>query len=433
MAGAALDASVASDVRDALADAGYRPSQLTRLLGGHGAGLAGRTPPFRLLRLEAQGDPLAALVRLFVLAHPVDAGSLRVSPQLLERAGLVELDGGRVLPLALLLPYGDRLLTCDSPFAGADEVIAPGVESGRLAALSPRRRIASALEIGTGGGYLALLAAEHAEGVVATDISPRALAFAGFNAALNGVTNIELRRGSFFEPVERQSFDLVVSNPPYAVSPESRLVYRDSGLARDEVSRLMVRGAAGALLPEGFAVVAASWIVGDDLLESPRRWVAGTGCDTWVFHVGTETALEAAVGWNQELPDEERRNRVAQWIEYYSNEGIESLAYGVFVLRRTRAREPWFRSVRLPRGRAGPRSGTHVERMFRGVDLAGRGAGRPANGVSLRVRHYWVDGAWREDEALLVCEDGISFRMPRVNGDATHARRLVELGLLEPA
>jgi Methyltransferase domain len=427
-----LDASVACELRDALDEAGYRPAELTRLLRGSGADLIGRRPPLSVLRLEAQGDSLATLIRLLVVARPVEAERLPISAALLERSGLVERRDGVVSPLAVLLPYGNLLLAFDPPHAGAEEVIAPGVESERLAALTPRPRVATALEIGTGGGYEALLAAEHADRVVATDISPRALAFAGFNAALNRVTNVELREGSFFEPVDGERFDLVFSNPPYAVSPESRLVYRDSGLARDEVSGLVVRGAAQILQPGGFAVVAASWIVADDLLETPRRWLAGTGCDTWVFHIGTESALAAAVAWNYEVPEDERTERVERWLDYYRSEGIESLAYGVLVMRRSDASEPWLRVVRLPRARSGARAGAHVERMFRGADLADGGPGNPADGVSLQVRRRWNGGAWEDEEALLVCRDGIPFRVP-ADGDGAHARRLVELGLLEPA
>lgn len=433
MAAGPLDPSVARELRDALDRAGYRPAELTRLLRGPGTSFVGREAPLRVLRLEAQRDPLATLIRLLVLAQPVDVERLPLSARLLERAGLVERRDGAVSPLAVVLPYGDSLLAFDPPGTGADEVISAGIESLRLAALTPRRRIPSALEIGTGGGYQALLAAEHAERVVATDISPRAISFAAFNAALNAVANVELREGSFFDPIQGERFDLVVSNPPYAVSPESRLVYRDSGLVRDEVSGLVVRGAAHALRPGGFATVAASWIVADDLLETPRRWLAGTGCDTWVFHIGTESALAAAVAWNKELAEAERAERVARWLDYYRSEAIESLAYGVLVLRRSDAQQPWLRVVRLPRQRGGARTGAHVERMFRGVDLADRGPGEPADGVSLEVRRRWIDGSWQDDEAVLVCDDGIPFRMPPADRNDANARRLVELGLLEPA
>jgi len=73
----------------------------------------------------------------------------------------------------------------------------------------------------------------HAERVVATDVNERALAFAAFNLALNGVENVELRAGSFLEPVAGEQFDLVVANPPWlpgaAVSPLERAVYDPGG------------------------------------------------------------------------------------------------------------------------------------------------------------------------------------------------------------
>ena len=63
------------------------------------------------------------------------------------------------------------------------------------------------------------------------------------NAGLNGVSTgstsgrIEVREGSFFEPVRGETFDLVVTNPPFVISPATgeRLVYRDSGLPGDAV------------------------------------------------------------------------------------------------------------------------------------------------------------------------------------------------------
>ena len=102
--------------------------------------------------------------------------------------------------------------------------------------------------MGTGNGIQAILLAAHARHVVATDVNARALEYAELNAALNGVHNVELRRGSF-EPVEGEQFDLVVANPPYVVSPEHAYLFRDSGLRGDTVSESVVRAAPAALAP----------------------------------------------------------------------------------------------------------------------------------------------------------------------------------------
>ncbi|MCS7131477.1 MAG: class I SAM-dependent methyltransferase, partial [Hadesarchaea archaeon] len=72
------------------------------------------------------------------------------------------------------------------------------------------------LELGTGCGILAILAAEAGADVVATDVNPAALRCARENALAHGVADrIDFRLGDLFEPVRGEKFDLVVFNPPY--------------------------------------------------------------------------------------------------------------------------------------------------------------------------------------------------------------------------
>lgn len=80
-----------------------------------------------------------------------------------------------------------------------------------------------ALDLGTGSGCIALsLAAEgRFRRIVATDLSAGALDLAAENLArVEPGTSVELRAGSWFEPVRGERFDVIVSNPPYIATGE---------------------------------------------------------------------------------------------------------------------------------------------------------------------------------------------------------------------
>ncbi|MBN2013793.1 MAG: methyltransferase [Candidatus Altiarchaeota archaeon] len=70
------------------------------------------------------------------------------------------------------------------------------------------------LDMGTGTGLLALVAAENAEYVLGVDVNPVAVGLALENAVLNGVTNVGFKVSDLFSGI-RERFDLIVFNPPY--------------------------------------------------------------------------------------------------------------------------------------------------------------------------------------------------------------------------
>ncbi len=104
-----------------------------------------------------------------------------------------------------------------------------------------------ALDVGTGCGIQALHLTDRVNHIVATDVNPRALQLTRWTAALNGI-DLDLREGSLYEPVAKERFDLIVSNPPYVIAPPSdgRLTYRETGFAGDAVVEQLVRQAPDA-------------------------------------------------------------------------------------------------------------------------------------------------------------------------------------------
>jgi len=73
------------------------------------------------------------------------------------------------------------------------------------------------LDVGTGCGILAVVAARKAKNVVATDINPHAVKCAKLNAKTNRVNNkMNVRLGDLFKPIRKtEKFDLIIFNAPY--------------------------------------------------------------------------------------------------------------------------------------------------------------------------------------------------------------------------
>ena len=247
-------------------------------------------------RLADQRSRPATLAKLFLLGEPVAVGDAASALEPVETAalvqmGLAEVDENVVRPLARVSSYEGVLVAYDLPTYPnpPDYVTGPSPSAQRVERLTIRRPARTALDLGTGSGVQALVAARHSERVVAVDVNARGLAFARFNAALNGITNIDFREGSWLEPVGGERFDLIVSNPPYVVSPDNEFLYRDGDLAADAVTQLLLSEVPAHLEEGGFAHVMGNWAHGrdEDWRAPVEAWLAGSGCDALLLKYAT--------------------------------------------------------------------------------------------------------------------------------------------------
>jgi release factor glutamine methyltransferase len=104
------------------------------------------------------------------------------------------------------------------------QVYEPAEDTFLLADSLQVERMCRVLEIGTGTGIIAIMAARKARMVVATDINRHALECAVKNIIANKAFNIELREGDLFEPVRDEKFDLIIFNTPYLPSSDDEIV-----------------------------------------------------------------------------------------------------------------------------------------------------------------------------------------------------------------
>ncbi|MBK9129624.1 MAG: class I SAM-dependent methyltransferase, partial [Phycisphaerales bacterium] len=226
-------------VAAALRDLGFTHGAIVDRLGiadhrqNHTPRLARRLGELAAARVEAPlRDGLDALVQVLVLNSPVGIDAFRdhVGPTLpgaLEEMGLARVEAGHVTARLTLTEWNGLLIVSDTMWqhrdargvfgAGdipTDAVLNPIFDSYAFAATLPARPAATCLDLCTGSGVVALHASRTHREVLGVDIAKRSVAFARFNAALNGIRNATFVEGDLFAGIDGP-FDTLAANPPY--------------------------------------------------------------------------------------------------------------------------------------------------------------------------------------------------------------------------
>ena len=344
MANPVPDRAAASALAAALRALDYDGDTVSDLIGDE---VGGDREEIVVAERRLSESPVENAIRVLYLQLPLPARRLPAGmPDALVALGLASREGDDVVPCSRVIPVDDVLLASDGFTRDADDppdYVATYTPTARTCdLLTPRPRCRKALDVGTGSGIQALLAAKHAKHVVATDVNPRALAYTELNAALNGVDNVECRNGSFFEPAGDETFDLITCNAPFVVSPESRWAYRDSSFHGDDLTRHVVQEAAARLAAGGYATLLGSWLIVDEDLpeERPAEWVKSTGCDAWILTSIESDALEHASTWNATFfaDPAEYAAVLEQWTRYLRELGARGVGEGGILLHRGRGR-----------------------------------------------------------------------------------------------
>lgn len=388
-------AAAAATLREDLAAACFTVDGVERVLGPVASAALHReqaVPARRALRDRGRegADPTAALAALFLLGDDVprralDAALGRTGVDGARRLGLVEAAGAgdddAVRALVDLRPYAatdaagpvtwwlssDLGELATGRRLAPDHVLGAGGASLTLAQVTVRTPVGRVLDLGTGCGIQALHAARHARAVVGTDISRRALGFAAFSAAFNAAFDedsgdssaagpggaapagrVELREGSMLEPVAGERFDLVVSNPPFVITPRAGggalpdYEYRDGGRSGDDLVRDLVTGVGAVLEPGGVAQLLGNWEHrrGVPWDERVGAWLDEAGLDGWVVQREVLDPAEYAETWIRDggtTPEREPAAWAAAygaWLDDFAARDVEAVGFGIVTLRR---------------------------------------------------------------------------------------------------
>ncbi|MBF6073619.1 methyltransferase [Nocardia beijingensis] len=336
-------------LRTALTRVGYDADTLLAVLGDAHAAL-GRSEPVPVRRAARAAGELGTLIRLLLLgdALPEREVAVALAPVDIDRAvaaGLLDRDGDEVRAALDLRPLdagaGTRWVLSDLDDSmrrrtlTEDHVLGVGHASLSLLRATPTQPVGTVLDLGTGCGVQAVHAASYARRVTATDVNPRALWLAEATAALN-----ELVEGSWFEPVRGRRFDQVVANPPFVVGPgRVEHTYRDSGLALDGASELVISQAADLLAPGGTAAMLAAWVHadGEDWRGRVSSWLPAYGVDAWVVQRDVADPALYVGTWLRDAGADPRdpaaQARAERWLDAFEAADVAGIGFGFVYLR----------------------------------------------------------------------------------------------------
>lgn len=452
-------------LHDDLVSSAYDVDGVEALLGPLAAAALHREQALPALRaLAAAGgassarEPLATLAGLFLLGRPVPRAALdRALPTVraagAERLGLVAAQGSgdddEVRAVVDLRPYSSVDAVGDAHWwlasdlgelqtggrLAGDHVLGAGGASLTLAQVTVRDSVDRVLDLGTGCGIQALHAARHARHVVATDISRRALSFAAFNAALNlrDAAALETRHGSMLDPVVGDQFDLVVSNPPFVITPHAgaagRTVaealggyeYRDGGRAGDDLVRDLILGVGEVLAPGGTAQLLGNWEhrSSEPWTERVGAWLDDAGLDAWIIQREMLDPAEYAETWIRDGGTTSDREPAAwaaaygAWLDDFASRDVEGVGFGIVTLRRPVSGQPSLRRLEEHTGSVRQPLGAHLARSLAGHDwLATRddaqlAAAHLVTAPDVTEERYLTPGAADPNVVILRQGDGL--------------------------
>ena len=317
---------------------------------------------------DVAGYKVAVLTALFMLGEPVGAAALETALPRTGVAGVLAIGlvvptqsargEQRYAPAVDLRPHeaedahgsvrwwvaSDLGELVTGQALAPDHVLGIGRAGLTLAALTLRKPVETALDLGVGCGIQTLYLLRHVRQVVATDISTRALEFTAFNVALAGVDSarVQLHQGNLLEPVAGQRFDLIVSNPPFVITPPSvrqaglpLMEYRDAG---GPILPALVRGLEDHLNPDGVAVMLGNWEhrEGTSWRTSVNQWI-GKSLDAWIIQREVQDPVEYAAMWLRDgglTPERSGvafENALAAWQEDFDSRQVSGVGMGYLV------------------------------------------------------------------------------------------------------
>ncbi len=410
----------------------------------------------RLPQKPKVGDSLDAIIYLFVAGESLATTEAMplFPPPVWEALSLSRLlvpdptEANRTIASVALYPIRDLHIASDrwnnpdhSPREMFPDIVYPALTKSakQFIDYTSYEPCEDFLELCAGTAPAALLASRSAKNIWATDIAQRSIDFAKFNAALNGIYNVNFALGDLYEPVEGRTFDRIAAHPPYVPVLKPAEIFYGGGEVGEAITQRIIEGLPAKLKPGGrfYCRTMGTERPGRSFENRVREWL---GANHPEFDVALFTlqvfeprqfALEETIAKNG------GREQYAQWERLFTKNDVRELMIGIVILQRHAEQRPGFtlrRTIRsstpLPalewamRWEADMQMPGATQRLLQVKPLA-------TPGIEIIVRHVLRDGQISQENFTLSIEQPfatdckvqpwMAAMLPRCDGDSTVA------------
>jgi methylase of polypeptide subunit release factors len=383
----ALDGAILRDLRAALTRSLFDEKSLYRAEAIAPRQLDAVRVPLVLAHLRRDDTPASLLLRLFAYDDAVERAKLdqALGSALVDRlfdAGLFERSGQGVGARFRIMPFYDVYFLSDDMTAAGDPVMGPGATTHVLGAAFRAKAGQRMLDMGCGAGTFALLAAKAGADATGVDLHPRAVAISEINARLNGLS-ARFLAGDLFAPVAGETFDLVVSQPPFVITPPDleTTTYLHGGAMGDELTMRLLGELPKHLSDRGSALVLFdSADRKAPLIERVRAAISDDDLQIFAFvgkGAGADQQASAYAAARHPSLDDDYRDAVFRYLAHLERCGIETASRVLLRVSRPGPNEAPFAASR-PLETLNALDADALERAHEGLVAASRGDGELA-------------------------------------------------------
>lgn len=307
------------------------------------------------------GDSLDGLIRLFVAGDSLPVAEMASCfpaevRETFHQARVVLADpddANRCVASVALYPVRDLFIASDrwsnpdhSPRQMFPDIVYPALtrSARQFIDYTSYEPCEDFLELCAGTAPAALLAGRFATHVWAIDIAERSIEFARFNAALNGVHNVNFAQGDLYQPVGDRTFDRIAAHPPYVPVLQPAEIFYGGGEVGEEITKRIISELPEKLKRGGrlYCRTLGTEGSGRSFEQRIRQWLGERHLEFDVALFALQTLEPRKFALTETLNKNGGREQFADWERLFLKNDVQAFVTGIVIVQRVREPRPVF-------------------------------------------------------------------------------------------